>query len=254
MFSIGLTLLSAGLLEDFSYLYNTNDYRIDMSTLREKMEKFRSFSKYSEILRGTIINLCDLAPGKRLSGQELWEFLYPHSESIRMRESFIINNAPMKVNLPPLRSARLFPTWWTISLLSMKPYPFNTALMLSTAPTQTSWLQELLIWTTIPPPLKLIPYPWPMWGTRWGRVGAGARCTSPRTQWEIPFLTLTHRWAWWKTPTIATKATTAATTATTATTTATITTTITTTAGWGAGADHQEDTLRDRVDGFIWRE
>lgn len=195
-------------------------------------------------MRGTIINLCDLAPGKRLSGQELWEFLYPHSESIRMRESFIINNAPMKVNLPPLRSARLSPTWWTISLLSTKPYPFNTALMLSTAPTQTSWLQELLIWTTIPPPLKLIPYPWPMWGTRWGRVGAGARCTSPRTLWEIPSPTLkptlTHRWAWWKTPTTATKATT-----TTATTTG---------ENSRAGADHQEGTLRDRVDGFMWRE
>jgi hypothetical protein len=58
MFSIGLTLLSAATLEDYSYLYDTNDYHLDRATLRDKLDKFRNFTKYSEILRGTIMNLC----------------------------------------------------------------------------------------------------------------------------------------------------------------------------------------------------
>jgi hypothetical protein len=98
MFSIGLTILSAATLEDYSYLYDPKNNHFDKANLNSKLDKFKIFSLYSDILKGTILNLCELAVEKRLSPQELWDFLYPHAEAIKKRESFMVDNAPIKVH------------------------------------------------------------------------------------------------------------------------------------------------------------
>lgn len=90
MFSIGLTILSAATLEDYSSLYETKNNTFDKNGLSSKLDKFKIFSMYSDILKGTVLNLCEFSPDKRLTPQELWEFLCPHEECIKKRESFVI--------------------------------------------------------------------------------------------------------------------------------------------------------------------
>ena len=67
IFSVGLTVLSAALLEDFSSLYNLKNYSFDFQKLNQKLDEFKISSKFSDIFKGTIVNLCEPNPEKRLS-------------------------------------------------------------------------------------------------------------------------------------------------------------------------------------------
>ena len=96
VFTIGLTVLSAALLEDFENLYDIKKYSFNHQQFNRKLDEFKVSNKYSDILKGTISNICEVNPEKRVNAEELWAFLQPHGEKIRNKEDFIVENAPMK--------------------------------------------------------------------------------------------------------------------------------------------------------------
>ena len=98
VFSIGLTVLSAALLEDFSNLYDIKKYSFDHNQLRKKIDDFRVSNKYSDILKGVVTNLCEVTPEKRCTPEEMWAFLQPHGEKVRAKEDFVVENAPDKLH------------------------------------------------------------------------------------------------------------------------------------------------------------
>jgi hypothetical protein len=56
-FSIGLTILDAGLLTDNSDLYNMKSYKFDIEKAKEKL-RIWSQSTYSDTLRRIVLNMC----------------------------------------------------------------------------------------------------------------------------------------------------------------------------------------------------
>lgn len=66
VFSIGLSVLGAGMLQDFLGLYNTRNYRFDNKEFDSWLEDWRSNTVYSEVFTALISNLCQLRPEKRL--------------------------------------------------------------------------------------------------------------------------------------------------------------------------------------------
>lgn len=55
-------------------------------------------STYSEVLKGTISNLCSLDPSQRMTLKELWSLLIDHKECIISKTNFVIRNAPHKLH------------------------------------------------------------------------------------------------------------------------------------------------------------
>lgn len=66
MFSIGLTVLSAAMLEDFLRLYNLKTYRFDTAEATALLDEWRSNTVYSEIFTAVLSNLCQFQPERRL--------------------------------------------------------------------------------------------------------------------------------------------------------------------------------------------
>lgn len=58
MFSIGLTVLSAAMLEDFLKLYNLKSYRFDSNEATILLNEWKSNTVYSEIFTAVVSNLC----------------------------------------------------------------------------------------------------------------------------------------------------------------------------------------------------
>lgn len=98
MFSIGLTVLSAAMLEDFEHLYDIKNYNFNQQQLNRKLDEFKVSGKYSDILKGAIANICEVNPDRRVSAEELWAFLQPHGHKIRGKEDFVVENAPGKLH------------------------------------------------------------------------------------------------------------------------------------------------------------
>ena len=75
-FSIGLTVLQAGMLFDFSYLYNLRSFKMDYDRFMDKFKEWsemkhyseeqRTYISYSPELRNAILGLCELDPKKRI--------------------------------------------------------------------------------------------------------------------------------------------------------------------------------------------
>lgn len=66
MFSIGLTLLSAANLEDFTDLYDIKLHTFNDNKFQRNLEEFQVNSKYSEVLRSTVSNLLERDPARRM--------------------------------------------------------------------------------------------------------------------------------------------------------------------------------------------
>lgn len=75
MFSIGFTILSAAMLEDFLRLYNIKSYKFDTVEASNLLNEWRSNTVYSEIFTAVISNLCEFQPEKRLEDDELWQWI-----------------------------------------------------------------------------------------------------------------------------------------------------------------------------------
>lgn len=98
IFSIGETVLSAALLEDFTPYYDLKKYAFDFPRFNAKLDEFKVSNKYSDVFKGIVSNLVEVNPDKRLTPQELWGFLQPHGNKIMEKEDFVIENAPNKLH------------------------------------------------------------------------------------------------------------------------------------------------------------
>jgi hypothetical protein len=97
VFSIGLTVLSAAMLEDFHYLYDIKAYKINEAETRVLLEEWRSNNVYSEIFTAFISNLCSFQIDKRLTDEELWRWISDYEKPIKNKEDFVIEEAPPKI-------------------------------------------------------------------------------------------------------------------------------------------------------------
>ena len=99
VFSIGLTVLSAAMLDDFLRLYNTKQYSFNSQEATSLLNEWRSNTVYSEIFTALVSNLCEFQPEKRLTDTELWNWISKYEQEIMNKEDFMIEEAPAKVEL-----------------------------------------------------------------------------------------------------------------------------------------------------------
>lgn len=78
IFSIGLTLLSVGNLEDYEGLYNLESFKLDTAKLGSAVSHWIAKLNYSEVLRATVLNLCAEDPSRRMTAEELYSLLSKH--------------------------------------------------------------------------------------------------------------------------------------------------------------------------------
>jgi hypothetical protein len=62
IFSIGLTVLSAAMLEDFLKLYNIKTYKFDTNEATILLNEWKSNTVYSEIFTAVVSNLLEFQP------------------------------------------------------------------------------------------------------------------------------------------------------------------------------------------------
>ena len=72
-----MTLLDAALQEESYDLYKKKG-DFDELKLREKKDRLRKNPNYHDLLKGTILNLTDIQPGKRMKPKEVLEWLNPN--------------------------------------------------------------------------------------------------------------------------------------------------------------------------------
>ena len=85
IFSIGLTLLSAANLEDYTDLYDIKLHTFNENKFQRSLEQFQINNSYSEILRSTVSNLLERDPAKRMHTDQLWKLVEPYEEKIKGR-------------------------------------------------------------------------------------------------------------------------------------------------------------------------
>lgn len=106
VFSIGLTLLSAGILESCHQIYE------GLKVNQHRLEQFLSFlrEKYSNYLVSTIASMLSLSPQGRRKASDIYNELYPFENQILDLEPFPesgVNNymqqqvRPVSYQLPP---------------------------------------------------------------------------------------------------------------------------------------------------------
>jgi hypothetical protein len=98
-FQLGLTLLSAANLKNYSYLYKHSPLlNLNIDKLNGEIDKCTEFSRYTLVLTSLIANLCSFNPALRLSGPELWEWVNDHAEEIKRRSPFNFRYIPKKLS------------------------------------------------------------------------------------------------------------------------------------------------------------
>lgn len=90
VFSIGLTVLSAAMLDDFLRLYNVKQYHFDANEATALLNEWRSNTVYSEIFTALVSNLCQFQPEKRLTDVQLWEWISKYEREILNKDDFVI--------------------------------------------------------------------------------------------------------------------------------------------------------------------
>ncbi len=97
VFAIGATVLSIGILGNFSDVYNYRNKTFDLNAFNQKRLQWAEHPKYSGIFKAVILNLVDRNPGERLTVEELCEFVGKRSAAILNKEQFVLEQAPSKV-------------------------------------------------------------------------------------------------------------------------------------------------------------
>jgi hypothetical protein len=93
-----LTLLSAATLDDFLPAYNMETFQFNTDGITEKINEFKLSKTYSDIFKGLVCNLCEFDENKRITAEQLWNWIGPHEQKIRDRENFYIPSAPNKIH------------------------------------------------------------------------------------------------------------------------------------------------------------
>lgn len=67
IFAIGAAIISAGILGDFSSVYNFKNKTFNTQAFKELKKTWGSSERYSEIFKSIILNLVETNPGERLT-------------------------------------------------------------------------------------------------------------------------------------------------------------------------------------------
>ena len=97
MFAIGATIISAGILNNFSSVHNYNNKTFSTQGLRDIRRAWVESERYSEIFKSIVLNLVETNPAERLTSSELWEFVSQYESHILEKKQFVIASAPAKV-------------------------------------------------------------------------------------------------------------------------------------------------------------
>lgn len=97
VFSIGFTVLSAAVQENFEELYNTKNYKFNFEKADQHLHQWRNNTDYSEIFTAFISNMCSYSPERRLTEKELWGWISQYENEIKHKEDFVIQTAPQKI-------------------------------------------------------------------------------------------------------------------------------------------------------------
>lgn len=109
VFSIGFTVLSAGMLEDFLRLYDTKSFRFNATEAEGLLEEWRTNTVYSEVLTALVSNLCQFRPQQRLEQGELWEWISQFEKEIKDKKDFFIETVPPKLEKEIEDSRKRYP-------------------------------------------------------------------------------------------------------------------------------------------------
>ena len=91
-------MLSAATMSDLSYIYGPKGRTFDKEALTAKLHELIVTVQFSEILRATIVNLCEIDPAARVTSKELAEWVAVYQAKIRTRRNFVIESAPHKLH------------------------------------------------------------------------------------------------------------------------------------------------------------
>jgi serine/threonine protein kinase len=67
VFSIGLTVIAAGILENPSPIYNLKNFTFDKAYAADLIKKWKTSKHYSEVFRSIVANLVEFNPEDRLT-------------------------------------------------------------------------------------------------------------------------------------------------------------------------------------------
>lgn len=97
IFAIGATVLSAGILDDLSSIYDYKNKTYNFALFQNKKQIWADSDRYSPIFKSIILNLVSTEAGERLTIDELWNFIYPFEADILDKRQFLIPSAPPKI-------------------------------------------------------------------------------------------------------------------------------------------------------------
>ena len=82
MFAIGATVMSAGLLDSMSDIYDCTSRTFRGDIHRDKINEWLDHPNYTEVLKSIVLNLMNPNPEKRITIEELWKFVGKYESSI----------------------------------------------------------------------------------------------------------------------------------------------------------------------------
>ncbi len=97
LFSIGLTVIAAGILENPSSIYDFKTFTFDTAHATELINKWKTSKNYSEIFKGIVSNLVQFNPDERLSFAEFWTWISKYEVNIKSKEKFLITSVPTRI-------------------------------------------------------------------------------------------------------------------------------------------------------------
>lgn len=106
IFSIGATVISAGLLDDLRTAYKYKNKKFVSEEFNVIKDKWASDEIYSEIFKSIVLNLVNEDPAKRITAEDMFKFVSKYESSIKAKEQFIINHPPenLESNVSLVRS------------------------------------------------------------------------------------------------------------------------------------------------------
>ena len=78
-------MLSAGILEEVTDLYDIKNRQFSMEAFHNKKAAWAAHPKYSEIFKSIILNMVHVDPEQRVTAEELYNFMFPYRDSILNR-------------------------------------------------------------------------------------------------------------------------------------------------------------------------
>lgn len=97
MFSVGATVLSAGILDDLSGVYGSHGTKFNSEAFEQRIGAWRSSPRYSELFKSIVLNLLEENARKRLTSWEMWIWIEKYAKIIEAKEQFMIAKAPEKI-------------------------------------------------------------------------------------------------------------------------------------------------------------